>query len=126
MQLTHTFIVHGNQNYANTQTKACPVKPSLAFASFFLTIATVTCVGSAVMLWDAWNELRAHSAVTQKLEAPEVQSVIQQEPNERLSAAAQLAATIRNGSNGTATGHTPASSATADQRATAWIDSTMR
>jgi hypothetical protein len=126
MQLTHTFIVQGNKNYANTQTKACPVKPSLAFASFFLTIATITCVGSAVMLWDAWNELRAHCAATQKSEVPEVQNVIQAEPNERLSAAAQLAATIRNSSNGTATSHTPVNSATADQRATAWIDSTMR
>jgi hypothetical protein len=113
----------GNKTYSNTGKISRPVKPSLAFASVFLTIATLTCIGSAVMLWDAWNELQAHTAA--KATAPEVQ-IAAEAPSERLSAAAELAAAIRNGSNGTPSSRQPATSATADQRATAWFDSTVR
>ncbi len=113
----------GNRKPANTGKISRPVKPSLAFASLFLTIATLTCIGSAVMLWDAWNELQSYTAANAT--APEVQ-IAAEAPTERLSAAAQLAAAIRNGSNGTASSRQPSTSATADQRATAWFDSTVR
>ena len=98
-------------------------KTSLAFATIFLTIATLACVGSAVMLWHAWHSLRVSSTS----ETAPASIVASEAKTERLSAAAQLAATIRNSSNGTATSKTRTdSTANADQRATAWFDSTMR
>jgi hypothetical protein len=125
MKPTNRYNITGNNKPVNTGKIYCPPKPSLSFASFFLTIAALTCVGTAAMLWDAWNELRAHA--TSKAKTPEVQESVVK-PSERLSAAALLAATIRNSSNGTAApSHRQTNpGTTADERATAWIDSTTR
>ncbi len=98
-------------------------KPSLTFATIFLTMATLACVGSAVMLGHAWNSLQVgfnQQEAPASIVAPEAKT-------EKLSAAAQLAATIRNSSNGTVASKSRTdSTANADQRATAWFESTIR
>lgn len=109
---------------ANTEKKFVRSKTSFAFASIFLTIATITCIGSAVMLWQAWQEIQSRN-IGQHQTTPAVE-IESETKTERLSAAAQLAATIRNSSNGSATSRRTTSTKDADARATAWFDSTAR
>jgi hypothetical protein len=97
-------------------------KPSMAFATIFLTIATITCVGSAVMLWAAWQELRANTVVRTSA----AREVMVEAPSEHLTAAAALAATLHSHSSGTAVARPAQPANHEDQRVTAWLDSTVR